>query len=179
MIARPKVHCGNRTIWREHFMVLFRQWNDSLSGNAAFTTWRLHNGQKACPIIGFPDRDIPGRFQRIIRYARCHPRGFLLPGDIYGDEPVVWRLRSNHHYPEYQWLGLVQLEPAIRLSGQRSDRHTGMEWRVFAVRSECHGDESGLEWQCCRECVRQSWLQWKLDDKQSGTNQVYRQWPCL
>jgi hypothetical protein len=62
---------------RELYMVLARERNDSLLGNAAFTTRRLHNGQKDSPLIGITDRDIPDGGQRLLHEYQYRTCGFL------------------------------------------------------------------------------------------------------
>src|SRR5581483_4397579 len=112
--------------------------------DANFITGRLHNGKKDSQIIYIDDRDVPSCMQRIVCCYRCHTRSFLLSGDIHCDKSVVWRLRSKHHRPEYQWFSVVELEPAVRLSSRRSERHAGMEWHVFTVGPERNGDQHEL-----------------------------------
>jgi hypothetical protein len=81
----------------------------------------LHCGGQAAKIFVAEQVAQPGLTHQYVDFAdqyifhrdHGHARGLVLPGDLYGDEPVAWRLWHESDHPEYQFFGLDQLDAGI------------------------------------------------------------------
>ena len=87
-----------------------------------------------------------GCFAESFCHYKTYTCRFLLSGDLHRDKPVDGRIWSKYYCPEYQCLGLDELEPGIYLPGQWSGRDAGLERHIYPVGPESHRSERDLEW---------------------------------